>query len=463
MEYKTENQNRMAQVLKALDFKFEYFEKPGFFLIREERILIYEENILKSPESSRMCYYKNKYEFVVLQNNGILQYEDGSKAVIKKCNSCKKFYFVKKNENAKTFPCPFCGSSDSKMLSNDGKLPNWYGSKTNFIIPEDALSNAINDECENRVINVINKLNGTPKVIKVTQEKIEKVRNLRIKYPNMTEPIKYICQTLEVSLASKNRNIRFKPFVLVGSPACGKTSFATDLCLILQEKKALKIDLGNNVASFTLTGSDPGFNNSKEGLIIKSMFKSDDNQPLWNPIIHFDELDKISNKEVYTIETVFYSILERNTAKNFFDNFITMNVDASGINYVFTANYLDKIPPAILSRLKIFKIPDYTFEQLFDILDFFYKNWIESHDMSPEFLPERLSLFTKKAILNLSGTDTRKIEDAINAVFEETRRTDEKSNQTIALFSPDEIYDCWEIYRGKRSFANDEWKLPENF
>ena len=93
------------------------------------------------------------------------------------------------------------------------------------------------------------------------------------------------------------------------------------------------------------------------------MFAGNDNKPVKNPIIHFDELDKIHQDEKYSIETIFYSILEKNTAKQFRDNFFGVDVDASGINYIFTANSLKTVPVPIVNRLKIFHIPDYTEEQ----------------------------------------------------------------------------------------------------
>ena len=256
----------------------------------------------------------------------------------------------------------------------------------------------------------------------------------------------------------------FKPFVLVGGPGCGKTSFTTRLCEIILDKKALKIDLGNNIANFTISGSDPSFKLARNGLIIESMFSGEDKQPVKNPIIHFDELDKINREANYTVETIFYSILERCNARNFFDNYIGMNVDASGINYIFTANTLENIPSPIINRLKIFKINDYTQEQLRGpVIDSFYKNWIKSNNIDAEYLPETLSEEIKDRILSYSNGDPRSIDDAISRVCNETLLTDQKTGHLIALFSPSEMHQGWENFRGHRTISKQCWALPEGF
>lgn len=226
----------------------------------------------------------------------------------------------------------------------------------------------------------------------------------------------------------------------------------------------MKIDLGNDVPVFALSGSDSQYNHSKHGIVIESMFRNEKHGPLKNPLIHFDELDKINSDEEHSIETIFYSILEKNTARRFFDSFIGINVDASGVNYIFTANTLEKVPAPIISRLKVFQIQDYTHEQLKEsVIDNFYQNWLRFNDMEKEYLPAVLSEEIREEILNECKDDTRKIDDAINKVFERTMQTDGKTGHKVALFSPKEYLIGWENFRGKRSISRKTWKLPDNF
>ena len=162
------------------------------------------------------------------------------------------------------------------------------------------------------------------------------------------------------------------------------------------------------------------------------MFKDNDGHPIKNPVIHFDELDKIFQKNNRdSPETVFYAILEKNTSKRFYDQFI----DASGINYIFTANTVESIPAPFLSRLKVFNIEEYTKEQLFTVLDSFYKTWLDSNNMQVEFLPEQLDEEIKESILEISENDTRSINDAIETIYEQMMIMDKNCSKPIALFS----------------------------
>lgn len=463
MNYKTETQRRIAEVLEELGFNnVKYIEDKGYFIINSDKIIIVDE------KSKQFLIGLNTHDFTVIYvNNDQFTYmNDNSPVIIKSCKGCNKFYFGKKIAR-NTDECPYCKSKSIRYLSNDGKIPGWYGREKDIIIDLETANKhleILDDETKEKIIPAINRLAGTPKYIYVTHEKIKQLDELRKKYPNMIEVIDYIFQSITLLTFKKNKQLSFKPILLVGSPGCGKTSFVYELGKILMGWPILKIDLGNCVANFTISGSDPSYRKAHIGIIAESMFCNSDGQPIKNPIIHFDELDKINKEDSNNIETIFYSILEKNTAKNFYENFISMNIDASGVNYIFTANELDKIAKPILNRLHVFQIPEYTHEQLYNVvLDNFYKNWIKNNCMNPEYLPEVLLPEIKEKILAESHDDPRSIEDAIGKVFNETITTDTESKISIALFSPREIYEGWQNYRGHKSISEEKWELPLNF
>lgn len=308
-----------------------------------------------------------------------------------------------------------------------------------------------NEGLREQLEKVFSRLKGSPKYIVADQDKMKKIRDLADVYPNMGEVIDYILLNCKTSELKRNRALSFRPIVLVGGPGCGKSAFCSDFSQIVMGKPPIKIDLGNNVANFTLSGSSPEFKNARSGLIIESMFSDSSNHPLKNPIIQFDELDKIKKEECFSIESIFYSILEKANSKRFFDNYIGMNIDASGINYIFTANSIDNISSPILSRLKIFNIGNYTHEQLKGcVIDKFYENWLENNQMKREYLPARLSDEIKEKILRYSNDDTRSIEDSIIRVLNETFTVEPDENHPIALFSPEEIDRGWKKFSGRK-------------
>lgn len=311
---------------------------------------------------------------------------------------------------------------------------------------------------------VFNKLKGSPKYLVADEEKIKNTKALENIYPNMQEVIDYIVSNYKASALRCNRDISFRPIVLVGGPGCGKTSFCSDFSKIAMGKPPIKIDLGNNVANFSLSGSAPEFKQARHGLIIESMFSEGDNHPLKNPIIQFDELDKIKKEDSYSIETIFYSILEKTNSRRFYDNYIGMNIDASGINYIFTANSLDNISSPIINRLKIFHIEDYTREQLkVCVVSNVYKKWLENEKMEREYLPAALSDEIKEKILRYSNDDPRSIEDSIIRVLNETLTFDTDSNHPIALFSQEELEIGWKKFCGKKREKPKKNQKEEEF
>lgn len=461
INYPTSVQRRIAEILSATKMSFSYDEAKRYFTV-ENKFIIVDDEFNPQDYDSLKAKEKKDLEIIIFNSDGSIMGKDKSNAHIALCRECNKFSFIKTKERH----CPVCKKT-LRYLTNNSKIPGWYGHTEVTIIDEDEASEHLKtlpDDVEGDVRQTINKIMGKVKYITVTQEKIQQMESLKIKYPNMEEVIDYFIENLFSSSFRKNKDIDFKPVLLVGSPGCGKTSFTSDAGRIMNEDYVQKIDLGNDIASFTLAGSDPSYSRARTGIIVEAMAKKDSTSPTKNPIIHFDELDKINPKHSYSAENVFLALLEKNTAKRFFDNYIGVNIDASGVNYIFTANSIEPIPAPVLNRLKVFKIPDYTYDQLKNnVLDYFYEGWISSNDMDASFLPEKLSDYIKERILEESQNDPRSIYGAITRLFTRTITKDPESNHRIALFSPDELYEGWKKFRGKRKIAPTTWELPKGF
>lgn len=459
--YNSETQNRFAQVLEGLNIEFSYSRNT--FHLKKQNI-----NICEFSADARMYTPKKTplHKKLFIHQAGKVTTDKNEDCSIVQCSDCSMFYFVPKDE-AQEANCPNCQKHSKKYLSKDGRIPGWFGKTINYIIDEDEAFRHVNSLCSDStsdIENIINRLKGEPTYIKVSDSIINEVKQLISKYPNMKEVIDYFVINLTASKFRKNCDLSFMPVVLIGSAGCGKSSFVADLCKILMGKPALKIDLGNSVSSITLSGTDPAYSQSKNGIIIESMYAEEIGHPLKNPVIHFDEIDKLPTSGKDCAVNVFYSLLEPNTAFRFFDNFLGVNVDASGINYIFTGNTLEGIPIPIRNRLKVFNIQDYSHEQLRDIvMDSFYSTWININHIQEDYIPEVLSTEIKERILTLAEDSPRRIHDAIKTVFIETITYDDSEHHIISLFSPDQLYKGWKKFRGKRSFAKTPWTLPTGF
>ena len=462
MQYPSNTLRRMSEVLDALKISSVYHEDSETFELKDQKLIILEDKSCYKAD-----YLRQGQKVILIYPDGTLTFLSSDKTekpvFIMHCKNCEKYYFTERVHRMPML-CPVNEAHSVSFFAKE-KIPGWFGEESDSIIEADNFNDhllALDNADTSKLESVYNKLKGHPKYICIDEDKLQKIKDLEKKYPNMKDVIDYILQNAKASRLKKNGALSFKPFVLLGGPGCGKSSFARDLCMILMGKPPVKIDLGNDVANFTLSGSDPAYKSSSHGLIVESMFADSDGRPTKNPIILFDELDKIKGDQNHSIETIFYSILEKSNSRRFFNNYLGINVDASGINYIFTANKLDGIPLPILNRLKIFEIKDYTHEQLRDfVLDNFYENWLESSGMLREFLPAVLSEEIRNRILLYSNDDPRSIEDSIVKVCNETLTTDPETNEQIALFSPRELYLGWKKFRGSPAISKDPWKIPE--
>ena len=133
------------------------------------------------------------------------------------------------------------------------------------------------------------------------------------------------------------------PFLLLGKPGVGKTHFAMQLAQSLGVDMA-KISAGGAQGGFQLTGSHTSWKGARPRSLTALLAAGKSAAPV-NVI---NEIDKIVDAR-YPVLPVLLNLLERGTAKQFTDEFFEMEIDASKIIFVLTANSTVGIPESLLS------------------------------------------------------------------------------------------------------------------
>jgi ATP-dependent Lon protease len=159
----------------------------------------------------------------------------------------------------------------------------------------------------------------------------------------------------------KNPLSKINSIGLYGPKGVGKSRFCQSLADALN-RPLKKISLGGSNDSSILNGHDFTYIGSKPGKIIDILIES----KVSNPIILFDELDKVSNtdKGKELIGTLIHlTDVTSNNTYNCDNYFSGIEFDLSKILFIFTYNNSDDIDPILADRIYKIKIDNYTFPE----------------------------------------------------------------------------------------------------
>lgn len=155
------------------------------------------------------------------------------------------------------------------------------------------------------------------------------------------------------ALSDKDEVLRIPVMLLLGPPGVGKTLFAESLARGMNVPFRV-IRMENQQAGAGLVGSADFWSNSKPGIVFDVLT----NGECGNPVVVVDEIDKAGSDNRYNPLNGLYSLLEPRSASSFHDESLPdICLNASKITWVLTANYEQSIPQPILSRAKVFEIP----------------------------------------------------------------------------------------------------------
>jgi ATP-dependent Lon protease len=138
----------------------------------------------------------------------------------------------------------------------------------------------------------------------------------------------------------------------------GKTHFAKRLAKVMQTDCEL-ISMNALSAGFVITGSSASWRGAKCGKVAERLVRGQ----FANPVIVLDEVEKATGSSQSDPLAALYQLLEPETASAFRDEFIDVDIDASQIFWVLTANSTEGIPHPLLNRMAVYEVPAPTPEQ----------------------------------------------------------------------------------------------------
>lgn len=143
-------------------------------------------------------------------------------------------------------------------------------------------------------------------------------------------------------------------FGIYGPPGIGKTTIIKDGLSKVLNRPFNFISLGGATDSSFLDGHSYTYEGSHHGKIIDGLIKS----KCLNPIIYFDELDKISSTpKGDEITNLLIHLTDSSQNTCFQDKYFTgFNIDISKVIFVFSFNNLDAIDPILRDRINLISL-----------------------------------------------------------------------------------------------------------
>ena len=146
-------------------------------------------------------------------------------------------------------------------------------------------------------------------------------------------------------------------FALVGPPGVGKTALIQDGIAKALLRPFSFISLGGATDACFLEGHDYTYEGSNPVKIVEILQKAE----CMNPIIYFDELDKISNtSKGEEIINILMHITDSTQNSHFNDKYFGgIDIDLSKAIIIFSFNDVNKISKILLDRMKIIRVKGY--------------------------------------------------------------------------------------------------------